>query len=96
MEDVALLRKMALFQGQDRPLILDPPPHPVLDITGVEDTVASVLSLALATGAGLEQAVRLAHIAATLVVGKVKVRTVRMDELNAALKRRSSEGPSSP
>lgn len=53
----------------------------VFDVTGAGDTVVSTLALALAAGAGLEQAARLANRAAGVVVGKVGTATVTLDEL---------------
>ena len=43
----------------------------VYDVTGAGDTVVAALSLALAAGAALEQAARLANAAAGIVVGCV-------------------------
>lgn len=53
----------------------------VFDVTGAGDTVVSALAMALAAGATLEQAARLANLAASIVVGKVGTATVTRDEL---------------
>ena len=53
----------------------------VFDVTGAGDTVVSTLALALAAGATLEDAARLANLAASIVVGKVGTATVTRDEL---------------
>jgi rfaE bifunctional protein kinase chain/domain len=56
----------------------------VSDVTGAGDTVIAVLALALAAGAPLVDAARLANIAAGLVVARFGPATVRPDELAAA------------
>jgi D-glycero-beta-D-manno-heptose-7-phosphate kinase len=53
----------------------------VSDVTGAGDTVIATLTLALAAGASLEQAARLANRAAGIVVGKFGPATVSLDEL---------------
>lgn len=53
----------------------------VFDVTGAGDTVAAVLGLSLAEGAGCEVACRLANRAASVVVGKVGTARVRAAEL---------------
>lgn len=55
----------------------------VFDVTGAGDTVVSTLALALAAGATLEQAARLANRAAGIVVGKFGTATVTIEELLA-------------
>src|SRR5215469_2350532 len=57
----------------------------VVDVTGAGDTVLSVLSLALASGASLPHAALLANTAAGVVVGKLGTDTVTPAELAAAL-----------
>lgn len=57
----------------------------VYDVTGAGDTALAVLALALAAGADLADAARVANTAAGLVVGKLGTSVVRMDELVAAL-----------
>lgn len=68
------------------------PPHhlpaearEVFDVSGAGDTVAAVLSAALAAGATLVEAAQLANAAAGIVVGKVGTAVVRGSELLAAL-----------
>jgi D-glycero-beta-D-manno-heptose-7-phosphate kinase len=53
----------------------------VADVTGAGDTVIATMALALAAGAPLEDAARLANRAAGLVVGKFGPATVSADEL---------------
>jgi D-beta-D-heptose 7-phosphate kinase/D-beta-D-heptose 1-phosphate adenosyltransferase len=57
----------------------------VIDVIGAGDTVAAAMALSLASGFSPEQAVRLANVAAGIVVGKVGTSIVRRDELIAAL-----------
>ena len=56
----------------------------VFDVSGAGDTVVATLALALATGADLPSAARLANLAASIVVGKVGTAAVTGDELRAA------------
>jgi D-beta-D-heptose 7-phosphate kinase/D-beta-D-heptose 1-phosphate adenosyltransferase len=53
----------------------------VSDVTGAGDTVIATLSLALAAGAGLPEAARLANRAAGIVVGRFGPATVSVEEL---------------
>jgi D-beta-D-heptose 7-phosphate kinase/D-beta-D-heptose 1-phosphate adenosyltransferase len=55
----------------------------VSDVTGAGDTVIATLTLALAAGASLEEAARLANRAAGIVVGKFGPATVTLEELAA-------------
>lgn len=65
----------------------------VFDVSGAGDTVIATLAAALATGADLADAARLANLAGGVVVGKVGTATVTGPELAAALHRQSwSEG----
>jgi D-beta-D-heptose 7-phosphate kinase/D-beta-D-heptose 1-phosphate adenosyltransferase len=73
---------MSLFQ-RDQPVIHIPAfTRNVFDVTGAGDTVVSVLAMALASGALLEDAARLANRAAGIVVGKVGTATVKLEELS--------------
>ncbi len=53
----------------------------VADVTGAGDTVIATMALALAAGASLVDAARLANRAASVVVGKFGPATVSIDEL---------------
>jgi len=53
----------------------------VADVTGAGDTVIATLALAIAAGANLVEAARLANEAASIVVGKFGAATVSPDEL---------------
>lgn len=72
---------MTLFQSGSPPTHLPSMARNVFDVTGAGDTVASVLALALATGAALAPAAQLANRAAGIVVGKTGTATTTLDEL---------------
>lgn len=75
------MQGMSLFQtGADR-VHIPAMAQTVFDVTGAGDTVISTLALALAAQIDLNQAVRLANLAASIVVGKVGTATVTMQEL---------------
>ncbi|MGQ9366708.1 D-glycero-beta-D-manno-heptose-7-phosphate kinase [Azospirillum sp. ST 5-10] len=57
----------------------------VFDVSGAGDTVVATLTSALAAGVPLEDAARLANLAAGIVVGKVGTAVVRTAELLGAL-----------
>jgi len=58
----------------------------VFDVTGAGDTVLSVLALAIASGAAVQDAARLANLAAGVVVGKLGTATLSPAELSAVLR----------
>lgn len=58
----------------------------VFDVTGAGDTVLAVLTLAVAAGATMPNAVKLANLAAGVVVGKLGTATVTPAELLAAVR----------
>ena len=57
----------------------------VYDVSGAGDTVIASLAVMIASGAGLDEAVHVANVAAGVVVGKLGTATVTQDELQAAL-----------
>ena len=57
----------------------------VADVTGAGDTVIATLALALAAGATIAEAARLANEAAGIVVARFGPATVRVAELMKAL-----------
>lgn len=63
----------------------------VFDVTGAGDTVVATCALALAAGASLEDAARLANDAAGIVVGKLGTATASPDELLAAARKAAKE-----
>jgi rfaE bifunctional protein kinase chain/domain len=58
----------------------------IVDVTGAGDTVMATLTLALAAGAGVEAAARLANVAGGLVVMKRGTATVSAAELRRAIR----------
>lgn len=76
---------MSLFVAGRPPLHLPTVAREVYDVTGAGDTVVAVLGVALATGAALPQAARLANAAAGIVVGEFGTVPVARDQLLAAL-----------
>ena len=62
----------------------------VFDVAGAGDTVIATFTLALASGADMPEAARIANQAAGIVVGKLGVAVVTPDELRARL--RASSG----
>ena len=67
--------------GRDSDAELPAEAREVSDVTGAGDTVIATLTLALAAGASLLDAARLANRAAGIVVGKFGPATVTVDEL---------------
>lgn len=79
-------RGMALFEKNKKPLFI--PIYgstDIVDVTGAGDTVISVLTLALASGASFSQAAQLANYAGGLVVMKKGTATVSPEELKNAV-----------
>lgn len=67
--------------------------HEVFDVTGAGDTVVSILTLALASGAPMNEAMLLANLAASIVVQKTGTATVSAEELRRALESSCSGTP---
>ncbi|MGE5491434.1 MAG: D-glycero-beta-D-manno-heptose-7-phosphate kinase [Actinomycetota bacterium] len=57
----------------------------VFDVSGAGDTVIATLAVMLAAGAGWAEAIRIANVAAGIVVGKLGTAVVTREELQAAL-----------
>ncbi len=57
----------------------------VFDVSGAGDTVIATLAVMLAAGAGWSEAIRVANVAAGIVVGKLGTAVVSREELAAAL-----------
>ena len=77
---------MALFERGKPPFLF--PVHgttDIVDVTGAGDTVISVFTLALASGANFREAARLANYAGGLVVMKKGTATVSPEELKEAI-----------
>lgn len=77
---------MAIFESGRDPFLVPTVAKEVYDVTGAGDTVIGTMALALATGAGFRNAVRLANYAAGVVVGKMGTATVSPAELNEAIR----------
>ena len=79
-------RGMALFE-RDRPTVHVPihGSDQIADVTGAGDTVIATMTLALAAGAGFEEAARLANYAGGVVVMKRGTATVSAEELRSAV-----------
>ncbi|MCP1728630.1 D-beta-D-heptose 7-phosphate kinase/D-beta-D-heptose 1-phosphate adenosyltransferase [Natronospira proteinivora] len=76
---------MSLIRPGQPPLHLPARAREVFDVTGAGDTVIAVLAAMLAAGESLDDAARLANIAAGLVVGKLGAATVSPSELRLAM-----------
>ncbi|MEK6842508.1 MAG: PfkB family carbohydrate kinase, partial [Nanoarchaeota archaeon] len=57
----------------------------IYDIAGAGDTVLATVTLALASGYGLKEAVQLSSEAAGIVVGKRGVVPINLDDLKSSL-----------
>ena len=75
---------MSLISDQN---ILHLPTHSqeVFDVSGAGDTVVAALSLALTQGQEITEAMRIANVAAGVVVQKIGTATLSIEELNANL-----------
>ena len=74
---------MSLFGSKGERLAIPSVARKVYDVSGAGDTVIAVLSLALAGGAPIEQAMQLANFAAGAVVEKLGTATASGDEIIA-------------
>jgi D-beta-D-heptose 7-phosphate kinase/D-beta-D-heptose 1-phosphate adenosyltransferase len=75
---------MTLFTSEDEVVHVPAEAQAVFDVTGAGDTASATLALALAAGAPLTLAVRLANRAAGVVVGKVGTTAITLAELRRA------------
>jgi rfaE bifunctional protein kinase chain/domain len=75
---------MSLFRPGRRAVHVPTAAQEVFDVTGAGDSVIGTLALALAAGARIEDAARLANLAAGVVVGKLGTATASPDEVLAA------------
>lgn len=80
LSDRGMLLLLAMDKGRE-PVLLPSRAREVFDVTGAGDTVLAVLSAAMAVGAPLALAARLATLAAGVVVGKVGTATARPREI---------------
>ncbi len=77
---------MCLFERNGRIRQIPTMAQEVFDVSGAGDTVIGTFTLALAAGAGFEEASVISNYAAGIVVGKVGVATCDRDELTDAIK----------
>ncbi len=76
---------MSLFERNGRVTHIPTMARDVFDVTGAGDTVISALTLAMAAGAGMVDAARIANFAAGIVVGVVGTETVNPEELKGKI-----------
>jgi len=74
-------RGMALFGRAGERLLIASVARTVFDVSGAGDTVIAVLTVALAAGAPIDRAMRLANFAAAAVVEKLGTATASPDEI---------------
>lgn len=72
---------MTLFESGEPPLHIPTLAREVFDVSGAGDTVIAAAAVALAAGASLAEAAKLANRAAGVVVGKLGTATVEPEEL---------------
>ena len=78
---------MTLIRSGEHPLHLPARAREVFDVTGAGDTVISVLAASLASGVDMPQAVALANLAASIVVGKLGTAAISAPELRRAVQK---------
>jgi len=79
---------MRLFRkGKEKPISISTVAKDIYDVSGAGDTVISVFTLALASGATMFEAAHLANYAAGIVVGKIGTATVNQKELIKRIKK---------
>jgi rfaE bifunctional protein kinase chain/domain len=84
---------MAIFKkGSKKPKLIPTFAREVYDVSGAGDTVISIMALAYASGATIEEAAILGNLGGGVVVGKRGTATVTPDEMDAALKHAASAG----
>ncbi len=87
---------MSLFSKGEQPLWVPALARQVYDVSGAGDTVMSTLTLALAAGATMAQAVTLANLAAGVVVEKLGTATASAKEIAAFAEHRGVQTPLHP
>lgn len=78
-------RGMALVSRDRSPLLVPARAQEVFDVSGAGDTAIATLSVAIASGVPIEEAVAFANAAAGIVVGKLGTATCSTADLTAAL-----------
>lgn len=82
---------MSLFEPSVQPLHIPAQAREVYDVTGAGDTVISALVVALVAGLDLPSSVKIANLAAGIVVGKLGTSTATVSELRTALNNRRNK-----
>jgi D-beta-D-heptose 7-phosphate kinase/D-beta-D-heptose 1-phosphate adenosyltransferase len=82
---------MTLFPRDGEEIHLPTEAREVYDVSGAGDTVLAMMGLGLAGGLSLEEAARLANVAAGIVVGKVGTSTVSPGEILEVIGRRHQD-----
>ncbi len=84
-EGIMLIEKTA--EGTTRPIIIPSvdPTEQVLDVTGAGDTVTAAVAVGLGLGMTYHQSLKLANLAAGVVVQKRGVATATLEEINRAV-----------
>lgn len=77
---------LSVVPAEGEPVHLRGEAREVFDVSGAGDTVVATVSAALAAGATLTDAARLANLAGGIVVGKVGTAVIHASELAAALR----------
>lgn len=77
---------MAVFEGSKKCTLIPTFAREVYDVSGAGDTVISVMTLALVSGADLVEAATLGNLAAGVEVGKRGTATVSVQEIKQAMK----------
>jgi len=85
-------RGMSYFAQQEPPLHLPTAARDVFDVSGAGDTVIAVAALGYASGRPIAEIMRLANIAAGIIVGKVGTTAIDAAELEAALVEHAHHG----
>lgn len=76
---------MSLITPQHPPIHLPTHSEEVFDVSGAGDTVVATLSICLAQGLNISEAMKMANIAAGIVVKKIGTATLTAEELTQAL-----------
>lgn len=77
---------MSLFKRNGEVFHIPALAKDVYDVTGAGDTVIGTIAACLAANMPIEEAINVANVAASIVVGKMGTATVSLSELNSALK----------
>ena len=83
---------MSVVTSDDAPVHIRATAREVFDVSGAGDTVVAAIAAALACGAPLDLAARLATVASGIVVGKQGTATVTPDEIESCLSTQDQDG----